>query len=364
MAAKKKKARAGKAAAMTPGKKKTTAISRRRAARSAPVRARAASAPLSVNTLAAPIVENLVSNQQALRVQVRRLSNGVRIVDAGIEAAGGLEVGRMVTEICMGGMGRALIRSANLFGRWKWHIDVHSTNPVLACLASQYAGWSLSHGSGREGFNALGSGPARALGSREELFHELAYRDSAGEAVMVIEVDRPPPLELTQKIADMCRVNPRRLTLILTPTPSLAGSVQVIGRVLEVAMHKVHAIGFPLGEIVDGAASAPLCPPAPDFLNAMGRTNDAIIFGGHVHLFVASGDDAAQDLANRLPSHASRDFGKPFAQIFKDYGYDFYKIDPMLFSPARAAVTSMKTGRTFHAGALHEELLDRSFGVV
>lgn len=350
----KKKARAKKAAARTTARSRTS--SRRRTAG-------AAGAPLSVNALAAPIVDSLVDNQQALRVKAYRLKNGVRIVDAGIEVPGGLEVGRMVTEICMGGMGRARIRSANVFGRWKWHIDVHSTNPVLACLASQYAGWSLSHGSGKEGFNALGSGPARALGSREELFHELAYRDRAGDAVMVIEVDKPPPLELTRKIAEMCKVSPRRLTLILTPTSSLAGSVQVVGRVLEVAMHKVHAVGFPLEEILDGAASAPLCPPAPDFLNAMGRTNDAIIFGGHVHLFVTSGDDAAQDLANKLPSNGSRDFGRPFAQIFKDYGYDFYKIDPMLFSPARVAVTSMKTGRTFQAGALHEELLDRSFGV-
>lgn len=353
MAASKKKARAKRAAGRATAKSRTNSRGRT---------AGAASAPVSVNTLAAPIVESLVANQQALRVKAYRLKNGVRIVDAGIEVAGGLEVGRMVTEICMGGMGRARIRSASVFGRWKWHIDVHSTNPVLACLASQYAGWSLSHGSGKEGFNALGSGPARALGSREELFHELAYRDNAGDAVMVIEVDKPPPLELTQKIAEMCKVSPRRLTLILTPTSSLAGSVQVVGRVLEVAMHKVHAVGFPLDEIVDGAASAPLCPPAPDFLDAMGRTNDAIIFGGHVHLFVASGDEAAQDLATKLPSNGSRDFGKPFAQIFKDYGYDFYKIDPMLFSPARAVVTSMKTGRTFQAGALHEELLDRSFG--
>jgi methenyltetrahydromethanopterin cyclohydrolase len=358
----KKKARAKKAAAAKrPATKKAT--THRQVKKITPVRARAITVPLSVNTLAAPIVESLVNNRQALRVAVHRLSNGVRIIDAGIEVPGSLEVGRMVTEICMGGMGRALIRSANVFGKWKWHIDVLSTNPVLACLASQYAGWSLSHGSGKEGFNALGSGPARALGSREELFHELAYRDRAGDAVMVIEVDKLPPLEIAQKIADMCKVNPRRLTLILTPTSSLAGSVQVVGRVLEVAMHKVHAVGFPLGEIVDGAASAPLCPPAADFLNAMGRTNDAIIFGGQVHLFVSNGDEAAQDLANKLPSNGSRDFGKPFAEIFKDYGYDFYKIDPMLFSPARAVVTSMKTGHTFQAGALHEELLDRSFGV-
>lgn len=334
-----------------------------RSTRRSTTKARSAKVAVSVNALAAPIVETLVNNAQALRIKVQRLRNGVQIIDAGIEVPGSLEVGRLVTEICMGGLGRALIRSANVFGMWKWHIDVISLNPVLACLGSQYAGWSLSHGSGKEGFNALGSGPARALGSREELFTELAYRDKADSAVMVIEVDKVPPVELADKIAKMCKVNPRKLTLILTPTSSLAGSVQVVGRVLEVALHKVHAVGFPLAEIVDGAASAPLCPPAPDFLNAMGRTNDAIIFGGQVHLFVNSSDEAAQELANKLPSNGSRDFGKPFGQIFKDYGYDFYKVDPMLFSPAKVVVTSMKTGRSYTAGALHEELLNKSFGV-
>jgi methenyltetrahydromethanopterin cyclohydrolase len=356
MAAKKK-------AKKKPIRNTATAVRKKKPSPARRPQRKSATAPVSVNTLAGPLVEALVRHQQAFRVSVDRLKNGVRIIDAGITVPGSLEVGRIVTEICMGGLGRANLRAANVFGQWKWHIDVTSVSPVIACLGSQYAGWSLSHGSGKEGFNALGSGPARALGSREELFTELAYRDRADEAVMVIEVDKQPPLEMTQKIADMCKVSPRRLTLILTPTSSLAGAVQVVGRVLEVAMHKVHAVGFPLEEIVDGAASAPLCPPAPDFLNAMGRTNDAIIFGGQVHLFVNSSDEAAQDLANKLPSNGSRDFGKPFGQIFKDYGYDFYKVDPMLFSPARAVVTSMKTGRSFAAGALHEALLNKSFGV-
>ena len=43
---------------------------------------------------------------------------------------------------------------------------------------------------------------------------------------------------------------------------------------------------FPLERIVDGMGAAPLAPPHPDFVTAMGRTNDAIIYGGQVHLFV------------------------------------------------------------------------------
>ncbi|HEX2245262.1 MAG TPA: methenyltetrahydromethanopterin cyclohydrolase, partial [Gammaproteobacteria bacterium] len=144
-------------------------------------------------------------------------------------------------------------------------------------------------------------------------------------------------------------------------TSSLAGGVQVVARSLEVALHKVHALGFPLEAIVDGAATAPVCPPSRDFITAMGRTNDAILFGGQAHLFVDSSDVDAADLAQKLPSSASKDYGKPFAQVFKDYNYNFYDIDPMLFSPARVSVTSLKTGKTFHAGRLDEKLLEQSF---
>jgi methenyltetrahydromethanopterin cyclohydrolase len=274
-----------------------------------------------------------------------------------------MEAGRKIAEICMGGLGRVNIRSAKVFSLWSWHLDVWASSPVLACLGSQYAGWKLSHGSGGNFFSALGSGPARALGSEEALFHELNYRDRATQATMIIEVDRVPPIELTRKIADMCGVRTSALTLILTPGHSLAGGVQVVGRVLEVALHKAHTVGFPLADIADGVASAPICPPASDFLTAMGRTNDAIIFGSHAHLYVRGTDKDAEALAQKLPSKNSRDFGKPFAQIFRDVQCDFYKIDPMLFSPARVAVTAMQSGRTFHAGQLHEDLLDRSFGV-
>ncbi|MCB1746599.1 MAG: methenyltetrahydromethanopterin cyclohydrolase, partial [Gammaproteobacteria bacterium] len=170
------------------------------------------------------------------------------------------------------------------------------------------------------------------------------------------------PPEIAQKVVDRCGIAPEQLTIILTPTSSLAGGVQIVARVLEVALHKVHELKFPLGDIVDGAASAPLPPPSPDFMTAMGRTNDAILFGGQVQLYVSGEDDAARSLAEQLPSASSRDFGKPFAKVFKDYGYDFYKVDPMLFSPARAVVTNVSTGRSFVGGELHPALLDQSFG--
>jgi len=316
----------------------------------------------SVNALAAPLVAALLSDAPGLRLGIERLANGCVVVDAGIAFRGGIEAGRRIAEICMGGLGRISLQASSAPTRWPWCVSVHSADPVLACLASQYAGWSLSHGEGKGAFQALGSGPGRAAARREELFTELAYHDPAESVCLVLEVDRKPPLELTEKIAGHCGVAPGNITLILTPTRSLAGVVQIVSRVLEVALHKVHALGFPLVHVVDGAGTAPLPPAAADFLTAMGRTNDAILFGGQVQLFVDCDDADAERLANSLPSSASKDYGKPFARVFKDAQYDFYRIDPNLFAPAVAAVTVLKSGRTFHAGVRDDRLLDQSFG--
>jgi methenyltetrahydromethanopterin cyclohydrolase len=259
-------------------------------------------------------------------------------------------------------MGTVAIAPTGANPKWPFELCVRSTDPVIACLASQYAGWALSHGEGKSAFFALGSGPGRALARKEPLFSELDYRDTASRATLVLESGRPPPREIAEKVARDCGVSPENVTFIFAPTQSLAGNVQVVARVLEVALHKAHELKFPLSRIVDGLASAPLSPPHPDFVQAMGRTNDAIIYGGQAHLFVTGPAAEAKALAEQLPSTTSRDYGRPFAEVFKAYKGEFYSIDPMLFSPARAIVTAVETGETFHAGGIDHALLDVSFG--
>jgi len=304
------------------------------------------------------LLQTLVAGAANLRLGVARPDSGCTIVDAGIHYQGGLEAGRQIAEICMGGLGKVSLQTSNTFAHWPLTVAVHSSNPVLACLGSQYAGWSLTH----EKYFSLGSGPGRALAGREELFDELSYRDRAQSACLVLETDKVPPAEVIEKVSRDTGVATESLTFILTPTRSLAGTVQIVARVLEVAMHKIHALHFPLEHVVDGMASAPLPPPSPDFLTGMGRTNDAILFGGHAHVFVLGSDDAAKQLALALPSCASRDYGRPFAEVFKSVNMDFYQIDPMLFSPAAVTVTAMESGNSFHAGKLDAALIDKSFG--
>lgn len=316
-----------------------------------------------VNALAGPLVEELVTRGDVYRVAVSHSAEGARIVDAGIAVPGGLETGRLVAEICMGGLGRVQFVPGDDAVLGLGQVQVASMNPVLACLASQYAGWSLSDGEGKGAFHALASGPGRALARREPLFDELGYADAASRACFVLEVDKPPPEAIVAKAATACGLAPSALTFVLTPTRSLAGTVQIVARVLEVALHKAHALHFPLAAIVDGIGTAPVAPPAPDFVAAMGRTNDAILFGGFVTLYVDAEDEAARALAGSLPASASRDYGQPFAKVFKAYGYDFYKIDPMLFAPAEVLICNLRTGSSFRGGRRDPDKLRASFGL-
>ena len=317
---------------------------------------------LSVNTLARPLVERLLQDAEALRVIVRHEADGVCIVDAGLATPGSVQAGLLIGEICLGGLGRVSLRAGAAASGWPTWLDVVSDQPVLACLGSQYAGWSLAASkeeTGARKFFSLGSGPARALAAKEKLYEELAYRDSAERGVLVLEVDREPPRVIIDKLLRDCGLQGPQLTLIVTPTTSLAGTTQVVARVLEVALHKAHELGFPLKDVVSGTASAPLPAPSPDGVQAMGRTNDAILYGGQVQLLVRGDDAAAHDLARHLPSRNAKEFGQSFAELFIAAGHDFYKIDPALFAPAEVWVSNLDSGSTWHAGGVEMALLQR-----
>jgi methenyltetrahydromethanopterin cyclohydrolase len=323
-----------------------------------------ADAAMSVNASSERLVARLIDDAARLHVDLTRTDGGTVIVDAGVNAKGSADAGILIARICMGGLGRVARRVAlDSAPLWPVFIEVHTSNPVLACLASQYAGWSLSatkeQTDGKK-FFSLGSGPARALACKEPLFDELGYRDRHDRGALVMEVDRLPPQVVIDKVLNDCGLAPERLVIAVTPTQSVAGTVQVVARVVEVALHKTHVLGVDLAEIVEGSGSAPLPPPAPDGIQAMGRTNDAILYGGRVHLTV-KGDAVAKRLAAELPSSNARDYGRPFADIFTSFNYDFYQIDPALFAPAEVWVSSLESGATYHGGKVDEALLEKQW---
>ena len=120
---------------------------------------------LGMNARALSLADRSIERAAELRVAAHMLASGARVVDAGIEVPGGFAAGRVLAELCMGGLGEVARLGAGRAG-WPSWLQVHSSQPVLACMASQYAGWSLAaskEDTGGKKFFALGSGPARAL---------------------------------------------------------------------------------------------------------------------------------------------------------------------------------------------------------
>lgn len=311
-----------------------------------------------LNDNAARIAQTMVDDAERLRVTVATGPLGERLIDAGAKTLGSIEAGLRMAEAAMGGLGTVSLIMSGTAERYPLNVEVRSSQPVLACLAAQYAGWNLSSGD----YFAMGSGPVRALARVEPLFQSLTYREKAKATAVILETAKPPPQAVVEKVSKAAGIAPENLTFIYAPTQSLAGAVQIVSRVLEVVLHKANDLKFPLDNIVDGAATAPVPAPHPDFLTAMGRTNDAIIYGGVAQLFVRGSAEDARELAEKIPSGTSRDHGRPFAEIFKHFKGDFYAIDPLLFSPAEIIVTAIETGDTFRAGGRDLAMLKKCLG--
>jgi methenyltetrahydromethanopterin cyclohydrolase len=307
---------------------------------------------LSLNDRAVAIADQLAADPE---VRVLTLSNGSRLIDC---STGGFAAGRGFAEICMAGLGSVAYAPLTVEGRWLPALTVTTDRPAIACLAAQYAGWRVD----RDGYFAMGSGPARALIRAEELYDDLGWQEQASAAVLCLETREPPPAAIADFVAERAGVPASALTLVMAPTASIAGSVQIAARVVETALHKLHELGFDVRKVVAGYGSCPLPPVAGDDMEALGRTNDAVLYGGQVHLTLdADDDDALRELVERLPATASSDYGEPFGKVFKDAEYDFYKIDPLLFSPGQIRLTSTGSGRSFEAGKVNLEVLERSF---
>jgi methenyltetrahydromethanopterin cyclohydrolase len=312
---------------------------------------------LGLNEQAAEIADSMAEHAAILRVRALTLDSGARIIDAGVETDGGYDAGLALAEICMGGLGNVAYTPVTV-GEHTWSgVTVWTDHPAVSCMASQYAGWAISV----DKFFAMGSGPLRAHARVEkELFEKLGYAEKAEHGVLVLEGRTLPDDKVANWVAEKAALKPSQITFVIAPTASLAGGVQISARILETGLHKMEVLGFDVRRVVSGMGSVPVSPVAKNDLRSIGRTNDCILYGGRAHYTIRAGDQELADLAAKVPASASRDYGTPFYDIFQRYQGDFYKIDPLLFSPAQVWLTSTETGRTFHGGRLNPEVLEAS----
>jgi methenyltetrahydromethanopterin cyclohydrolase len=312
---------------------------------------------LGMNDRAYALANKYIDRADELRVAVQTLPNGARVLDAGVNVPGGFAAGLALAELCMGGLGHIEFTSLTIGGDSWPGVNVWTDHPAESCMASQYAGWAINP----EGFFAMGSGPLRAKARVEkELFSRLGYAEAATRGVLVLEGRTLPTDAVAAWVAAKAGLTPEALTFAVAPTASLAGGAQIVARVLETGLHKMETLGFEVTRVVSAMGTAPLPTPAKSDMRGIGRTNDCILYGGQARYLVRADDAELAALATRLPASASADYGTPFYDIFKRYDNDFYKIDPMLFSPAEVWLTSATSGRTFHAGRLDPDVLRRS----
>ena len=312
---------------------------------------------LRMNERASALADQYVTRAAELRIAVDTLSSGARVIDCGIGVPGGLAAGAALAELCMGGLGHIAFTTMTIAGESWPAVQVWTDHPAASCMASQYAGWAINPA----GFFAMGSGPLRAKARVErELFAKLDYAEQADRGVLVLEGRARPTDDIAGWVAAKAGIAADAITFAIAPTASIAGGIQIAARVIETGLHKMDTIGFDVNRVVSAFGVAPWPPPARSDARAIGRTNDCILYGGQAHYVVDAGDDQLAALAERLPASASPDFGTPFDDIFARNDHDFYKIDPLLFSPAEVWLMSATSGHTFHRGRLEPDVLRRS----
>lgn len=313
---------------------------------------------MKLNERAKLIADELAANADRYRIAVSRVA-GSRIIDCGGAVVGSLSAGIAMSRVCLADLAEVSHVPYPVPEIGGPAIQVVTDDPVRACLASQYAGWQVSVGK----FFAMGSGPMRAVAAREEIYQHIPGKEEAAHAVGVLETGRHPTEEVIAAIVSKLPSVCEHLTLLVAPTTSLAGTSQIVARSVETAMHKLHELKFDVTQVISGYGIAPLPPVATDFVQAMGRTNDAVLYGGRVTLWVRADDELLEQIGPKVPASASKDHGAPFAEVFTKYGGDFYKIDPLLFSPAEVEFRNLKTGRCHRFGKVEPGLVRKSFGV-
>ena len=309
----------------------------------------------SLNRMAIELVDEALDFAEELRIRAFELDSGATVIDFGVDALGGVEAGLLLAEIQTAGLATVQTTMGEVAGTPRQYVELTTDHPDLALLCSQKAGWELGVGN----YGGLGSGPARALVGQESEFEAVGFYDEFDMTVLAVESDELPHDPVAEHVADLAEVDQGSVFLPAFATGSTVGSVTMAARAAELAVFRLFELGYDPRNILSAHGSAPVAPVAFDEATAMGRTNDAIAYGGEVHLRVT--EDEPDSFAE-VPSSATEQYGQPFEQVFEDADWDFYEVDESVFAPARVTVDVLG-GPTYVHGETNDDLLAESFGL-
>ncbi|MFB6122372.1 MAG: methenyltetrahydromethanopterin cyclohydrolase [Haloferacaceae archaeon] len=308
----------------------------------------------SINRMAVELVDEALDFADELNVGAYELDSEATVLDFGVEADGGVEAGLLLVEIQTAGLATVQTRMDEVAGAPVPHVELSTDHPALALLCSGKAGWELTF----ETFDGLGSGPARALVGEEAEFEAVGYYDEFDLTVLAVESVELPGDEVAEHVAEKAGVNPSGVFLPTYATGSTAGSVTAAARAAELAVFRLFELGYDPRDVLSVNGSAPVAPVSYDEGVAMGRTNDAVAYGGQVYLQVRE----AFDHFDELPSTAADEYGTPFEDIFEAADWDFYEIPETVFAPAQVTV-DVVDGPTHVLGETNDAVLGSSFGL-
>jgi methenyltetrahydromethanopterin cyclohydrolase len=306
---------------------------------------------MNLNHNAVKIARKMLSNAEELLISSANVG-GATLIDCGVHAEGSSDAGKLFVKACMGGLAEVKLSQGE---HGLQLVEAATEHPALACFGAQKAGWRVAE----DDYYSLASGPARILARKpKETYENLGYSEKADEALIALEAGAYPPATLVERIAEECSVNPENLYILIARTASLVGSMQISARAAETALFKINRLGYDINNILHASGIAPIAPVIDDDAVMMGITNDMIIYGSRVYLTSPVGLEV-----EKIPSSNSPAYGKPFGEIFKEAGYDFYKIDPDIFAPAEVHFKNTSTGVTVKAGRVNHEIIKGSMNI-
>jgi methenyltetrahydromethanopterin cyclohydrolase len=308
----------------------------------------------SINRMAVELVDEALEFADELNVGAYELDNGARVLDFGVEADGGVEAGLLLAEIQTAGLATVSTRVDEVAGAAFPRVELSTDHPALALLCSAKAGWELVV----DDFDGLGSGPARALVAEEDEFEAVGYADEFDLTVLTVESIDLPDEDVAAHVAERAGVEPSGVFLPTYAVGSPAGSAATAARAAELAVFRLFELGYDPRDVLTAAGSAPLAPVTFDETLAMARTNDAIAYGGRVHLVVREEFDRFDEVASTV----GESYGTPFADVFEAVDYDFAELDASVFAPAQVTV-DVVNGPTHVVGGTDESVLADSFGL-
>lgn len=310
----------------------------------------------TLNDRSAGLCEIAIRDASQLDVRISKNEN-ITLLDFGVNRLGTFEAGLLLSRICMADLAEISTTDPSSSSIPFPQLQVVTPWPIYACIASQYAGWPFA----TDTYYAMVSGPGRLVRGKEKILEPYPLEIVPNSIVICLESDQLPGTkecrELSHEFDGL-----ENIFVCVASTNSLPGTLQVIARSIETALHKLHELDFDLNLVERACGMAPIPPIGKTSFQSLGWTNDSILYGGRVDLWFNTAMSELAPVVGQIASCSSPDFGLPFATIFEKYDRDFYKIDRMLFSPAEVGCYSLKDGQQVIAGQRRPDILSRSLG--